>query len=221
MNLATWERRRWPRRTLVLVQLTGAALAVRALWLGAGPMDRPGGDLARWSILGACAVAFGVQAVVGEILFGRPERGWAEVLEAACGALVWQTLLALAGAGRTEPLRLLVDGPFAALAGLGVWMGFASMAARAGGRHGQAAELPYGGLPYAHVRHPRHLARLALGLGWAALTLTPWALAVPAGHLLAVVLHYLPRSERRRRLRWGRDYEAWAATRKRLIPFLF
>ncbi len=182
-------------------------------------------DPARGLILLACAALYMVRHAITLFYLLARRVLWSEVfgLLAFIGLIEIGFLLLGAGAFRSIPVPFgWLDLLAAVLVGWGSYLNTASEVQRKLWKRdpNNKGHCYTGGL-FARAMHINYFGDMAMFTGWALFTASPWALIVPALMTGMFVFMHIPALDAYLDKRYGEEFRAYAATTKKLIPFVY
>ena len=198
--------------------LLGGGITTVGAWIGA---DWPAGNLARRAAL----FAFGciLFARLGFTLFWLLKRrfDWGELVGVTFACVAYQIGFALLGAGETAPFGALGAvgvGLFLVGSYLNTW----SEVERKRFKDDPAnqGKLFTQGL-FRYARHINYFGDLVWVTGWALATGNPWAAIIPVLLAAGFVFLAIPSLSAHLREKYGSQYDQWASTTKRFVPFVY
>jgi protein-S-isoprenylcysteine O-methyltransferase Ste14 len=204
---------RLPRTAMVALHLVGVLIATALLT--AGPMTP------RRAALLACAWIYFARVVATSFVFLRRGVDWTEAWQVGPFLLIIQVALAWLGARATEPWGP-VDTLALVLYGVGSFLNSGSELQRKAwkARPENQGHLYTGGL-FRLSRHVNYFGDVVLFSGFAVLTRSPWAAAVPLLMAVMFVFLHVPSLDRYLRERYGSEYVEWTRHSKKLVPFIY
>ena len=162
-----------------------------------------------------------VRLTFGALLFLKRRFDWSECLAVTFACAVYQFGFAAAGVSTATPLGffdLLAVGLYLAGSAVNSFSELERTAFKADPEN--EGKLYTNGL-FAWVRHPNYFGDVVWLSGWALLTLNPWAFVLPALATVGFAFFFIPQLSAHLAGRYGDDYAAWAASTKKLIPFIY
>ena len=201
--------------------LLGGGAAFLPTWLaGRSPLllEGPG---ARHFVL----IAFGVVLFLRMFLAGffllKRRFGWEELGGVLLALFVYQVGFALMTLSASPNLDAL-DYFSVVLFLVGSWLNTGSELQRKRFKDdpGNKGKLCTGGL-FRYARHINYFGDILWVGAWALMTRNPWSAIVPITLTAGFVFGFIPPLAKYLHERYGEDYEEWARTTKKLVPFVY
>ena len=204
----------------IIAGLGAAILAAACMMRAEGDGWSMRGNPARQSVLLACALVYAVRLSVTLLVFLKRRIPWWEGMIGIVFPLLIFSFLRVGGSN-DQPLGW-VDGVGIALYLVGSYVGTASELARHLWKRKpeNAGRLYTGGL-FRRVRHVNYLGDLLLFTGFALITDSTWMLGAPAVMASSFFTIWIPAHEAYLAAKYGRDFAAYAARSKKLVPFIY
>lgn len=193
-------------------------LVALSLWTGRSFLP---GAFSRRVLLFSCAIVYFLRIVFGCFYLMRRTMRFGEAV--GIGFFVFLVHIYFALLGGTDPHAL------GAVAGLGALLFVIGSYLNSAAEYGRlrwkkdpanAGHLYTGGL-FRHSRHINYFGDEVLFTGYALITGSPWAFAVPAFMVLGFLFANIPALDRYLACKYGDEFESYAARTKRFIPFVF
>jgi len=198
---------------MVALHLLGAGIATA--WLLNSP-----GSLRHFVLLG-CVWLYLIRQFITLFVFIKRAVGWSEVAQVGPFLFFIQVFFGFLGSRAQTPWRL-IDGIALALYLIGSTLGSVSELQRNRWKAypENKGHLYTQGL-FRWSMHINYFADTLLFTGFALLTTSPWALLLPLLMTLMFVFIHIPLLDRHLAQKYGAEFDAWARTTKKFIPFLY
>lgn len=209
-----------PKLTFAL--LHGSVVAT-CLWLAFGPLDWA--DPTRAKVLALAAVLYFLRHLVTLFVLLQRKVDLSEGLGLTLFIAVFEIGFLLLGAGllsgETTPFGLW-DGIGLGLLALGSYLNTGSeLQRRAWKKQPSSKGKCYTGGLFAYSMHINYLGDSILFTGWAILTASLWAFAVPALMTYMFIFYHIPPLDAYLSERYGAAFNAYADKTAKFLPFLY
>jgi protein-S-isoprenylcysteine O-methyltransferase Ste14 len=187
-------------------------------WLG---QDWTAGDLARRLVLFLFGCVLFVRLTFTSFRLLRRRFDWGELIGVTIACVVYQIGFAMLGA--TETAALGVVGVIGiGLFVLGSYLNTWSEVQRKRFKDSPAnkGKLYTEGL-FRYSRHINYFGDLVWVIGWAMVTRNPWSTIVPVVLAAGFVFYFIPSLSAHLKQKYGTQYEQWAKTTKKFVPFVY
>ncbi len=179
------------------------------------------GHAGRRAVLLAFGIGMWIRMTFGALLFLKRRFDWGECLAVTAACAVYQFGFAVAGVGTAVPLGWFdLPAVFLYLAGSGINT-FAELERNQFKQDPAHRDQLYTGGLFAVVQHPNYSGDIMWLIGWALLTLNPWAFLLPGLATAGFVFFFIPTLGRYLQARYGAAYERWSARTAKLVPRLY
>jgi protein-S-isoprenylcysteine O-methyltransferase Ste14 len=217
-----------PRTTGVVLDLCFLGVAGWIL-LGGGVevigsafhQDWTSGDLFRRTVLFAFGCILFVRLLFTSYWLLKRRFDWSELFGVAFACALYQIGFALLGAAEDAPLGIVgVAG--IGLFVLGSYLNTWSEIQRKRFKDDPAnkGRLYTGGL-FAYARHINYFGDTLWVAGWAMVTGNAWSAVIPVALAAGFVFFFIPSLSQYLRKRYGDQYDDWAGTTKKFVPFVY
>jgi protein-S-isoprenylcysteine O-methyltransferase Ste14 len=184
-------------------------------------IDWQPGDFTRRLLLLSFGVILWLRLTFGMFWLLKRKFGWDELVGVLFACVVYQTGFALLGATEDTPVGLF-DVAAIVLFLFGSYLNTWSEMQR---KRFKADPANQGRLYtegwFRYARHINYFGDTLWVAGWAMLTRNPWSAIVPVALAAGFVLFFIPSLTDHLKTKYGEQYDEWAKTTKRYIPFVW
>lgn len=206
---------------LIFASLHGALVAV-CFWL-AFALDWA--DPTRAKLLAACAALYFLRHLITLFVLLKRKVTLSEVLGLTAFMALFEVGFLLLGAGVLREAAVPLGWSDAVALGLillGSWLNTGSEAQRwRWKKRPEAKGHCYTGGLFKYASHINYFGDVVLFTGWALLTMSVWAFAIPAFMAGSFISFHIPALDAYLSKRYGAEFDIYAARTAKLVPFLY
>jgi protein-S-isoprenylcysteine O-methyltransferase Ste14 len=179
------------------------------------------GDLTRRTVLFLFGCVLLIRLTFTSFLLLKRRFDWGELIGVVFACGVYQVGFALLGATETATFGIIgVIGIGLFLFGsyLNTWSEVQRKWFKA--NPSNKGKLFTSGL-FSYARHINYFGDTVWGIGWAMVTYNPWSAIIPVVLAAGFVFFFIPSLSAHLKQKYGDQYEEWAKTTKKFVPFVY
>jgi protein-S-isoprenylcysteine O-methyltransferase Ste14 len=193
--------------------------AVVFSWLSLEDFAR--GDVTRHAVLFAFGVVLFLRMFLVHFYLLKRRFGWDEFGGVVVALIIYQVIFALLGVSTRTEIGI-VDVAAVIVFVLGSYLNTGSELQRKRFKDNPANKrMLYTGGLFRLARHINYFGDILWVTAWAVVTRNIWSAAIPVALTLSFIFSFIPNLSKYLKERYGEQYEEWARTTKKLIPFVY